>query len=123
MLPSLAWLVCKDKIIWCLAFSSTCHWVNQFADKNATKTHCTVDLLFVWFGISCMTTDNFCFYLQNRLILTSQAGGQLYNDTSHFSIPRLKSHFSYLLHAPSADVIKNQEIRLSIRVSSIHSTN
>jgi hypothetical protein len=23
--------------------------------------HCTVDLLFDWFGISCMTTDNFCF--------------------------------------------------------------
>ncbi len=27
---------------------------------------CTVDLLFDWFGISCTTTDNFCFYLQNR---------------------------------------------------------
>ncbi len=25
--------------------------------------HCTIDLLFDWFGISCMTTDNFCFYL------------------------------------------------------------
>ncbi len=25
--------------------------------------HCTVDLLFDWFGIICMTTDNFCFYL------------------------------------------------------------
>jgi hypothetical protein len=25
------------------------------------KYHCTVDLLFVWFGISCMTTDNFVF--------------------------------------------------------------
>ncbi len=29
-----------------------------------------------WFGISCMTTDIFCFYLQNRLIQTSQTGGQ-----------------------------------------------
>jgi hypothetical protein len=29
-----------------------------------------------------MTTDNFCFYLQNRLIQTSQIGGQLYSDTS-----------------------------------------
>ncbi len=36
------------------------------------KYHCTVDLLFDWFGISCMTTDNFCFYLRNRLIQTSQ---------------------------------------------------
>jgi len=34
-----------------------------------------------------MTTDNFCFYLPNRLIQTSQAGGQRYSDTSHFSIP------------------------------------
>jgi hypothetical protein len=25
------------------------------------KYHCTVDLLFDWFGISCMTTDNFLF--------------------------------------------------------------
>jgi hypothetical protein len=29
--------------------------------------HCTIDLLFDWFGISYMTTDNFCFYLQYRL--------------------------------------------------------
>ncbi len=34
-----------------------------------------------------MTTDNFCFYLQNRLIQTSQTGGQRYSDTSPFSIP------------------------------------
>jgi hypothetical protein len=31
--------------------------------------------------------DNFCFYLQNRLIQTSQTGGQWYSDTSPFSIP------------------------------------
>ncbi len=47
------------------------------------------DLLFDWFGISCMTTDNFSFYLQNRLIPTSQTGGQWYSDTSPFSIPWL----------------------------------
>jgi hypothetical protein len=34
-----------------------------------------------------MITDNFCFYLQNRLIQTGQTGGQLYSDTSPFSIP------------------------------------
>jgi hypothetical protein len=33
-----------------------------------------------------MITDNFCFYLLNRLIQTSQTGGQWYSDTS-FSIP------------------------------------
>jgi len=36
-----------------------------------------------------MTTDNFCFYLQNRLFQTSQTGGQQYSDTSPFSIPCL----------------------------------
>ncbi len=51
------------------------------------KYHCTVDLLFDWFGISCMTTDIFCIYFQNRLIQTSQTGGQPYSDTSPFSIP------------------------------------
>jgi hypothetical protein len=39
------------------------------------------------FLISCITTDNFCFYLQNRLIQTSQTGGQPYSDTSPFSFP------------------------------------
>ncbi len=27
------------------------------------EDHCTIDLLFVWLGISCLTTANFCFYL------------------------------------------------------------
>jgi hypothetical protein len=49
--------------------------------RKGGKYHCTVNLLFDWFGISCRTTDNFCFYLQNRLIQTSQTGGQ------PFSIP------------------------------------
>ncbi len=41
-----------------------------------------------------MTTDNFCFYLQNRLIQTSQTGGQWYSDTSPFSIPWLKCYIT-----------------------------
>ncbi len=45
------------------------------------------DLLFDWFGISSMRTDNFCIHLQNRQIQTSQTGGQWYSDTSPFSIP------------------------------------
>jgi hypothetical protein len=43
---------------------------------NGGKYHCTVDLLFDWIGINCMTTDICCFYMQNRLILTSLTGGQ-----------------------------------------------
>ena len=34
-----------------------------------------------------MATNNFCFYLQNRPIQTSQTGGQWYSDTFPFSIP------------------------------------
>ncbi len=52
------------------------------------------DLLFDWFGISCTPTDNFLFYLQNRLILTGQTGGQWYSDTSHFSIPWVKQRLT-----------------------------
>jgi hypothetical protein len=36
-----------------------------------------------------MTTDNFCFYLQNRLIQTSQTGGQWYSDSSPLVFPGL----------------------------------
>jgi hypothetical protein len=34
-------------------------------DPGNTKggsIHRTIDLQFDWFGISCMRTDNFCFY-------------------------------------------------------------
>ncbi len=34
-----------------------------------------------------MTTGNFCFYLENRLIQTSQTGGQWYSDTSPLEFP------------------------------------
>jgi hypothetical protein len=51
------------------------------------KYRCIIDLLFDRFRISFMATDNFCFYLQNRLYQTSQKGGQRYSDTSPFSIP------------------------------------
>jgi hypothetical protein len=64
-----------------------CQHLNRVDTQGILKDHCTVGLLFDWFGISCMTTDNFCFYLQNRLIQTCQTGGQWYSDTSPFSIP------------------------------------
>jgi hypothetical protein len=58
---------------------------NQGILKGEISQYCwpSVD----WFVISCMTTDNFCFYVQNRLIQTSQTGGQWYSDTSPKSIP------------------------------------
>jgi hypothetical protein len=36
-----------------------------------------------------MITDDFCFYLQNRLIQTGQTGCQLYSDTSPLVFPAL----------------------------------
>jgi len=51
----------------------------------------TVDLLFDWFGITCLRTNNFGFYLPNRLIQTSQTGGEQYSDTSPFSVPWLSA--------------------------------
>jgi hypothetical protein len=48
-----------------------------------------------------MTTDNICFYLQNRLIQTSQTGGLWYSDTSPFSIPCLRPQQGKLLQAMS----------------------
>ncbi len=41
---------CKKKIF-------TCYKVTREYQRG--KYHCTIDLLFDWFGISCMTTDNF----------------------------------------------------------------
>jgi hypothetical protein len=60
--------------------------IPQSGNTKRGKYHCTVDLLFDWFGISSTTTDNFCFYMQKRLIQTSQTGGQRYSDISPFKI-------------------------------------
>jgi len=60
--------------------------LTTFSGNNG-EYHCTVDLLFDWFGISCMTSDNFYFYFQKRLIQNSQTGGQWYSYISSFSNP------------------------------------
>jgi hypothetical protein len=73
------------------------HRLKRATAENTKGGSITVPLTscFDWFGISCMTTDNFCFYLQNRLIQTCQTGGQQYSDTSPFSIP-WQQHFPSL---------------------------
>jgi len=93
-----AYIVAGRNLTTC-AIMGHLHWRSLCTKPSATVTHfsyqgtlkgkyrCTVDLPFDWFGISCMTTDNFCFNLQNRLIQTGQTGGQRYSDTSPFSIP------------------------------------
>jgi hypothetical protein len=62
---------------------ATRHVLNQGILKGEVSMY--IDLLFDWFGISCMNTENF-FYLQNRLIETSQTGRQWYSDTSPLRI-------------------------------------
>ena len=58
-----------------------------------------------------MTTDNFCFYLQNRLIQTCQTGGQWYSDTSPFSIPWIVYGIGSTENRPLTDLkFKNKNI-------------
>jgi hypothetical protein len=73
--------------------------------QGILKGDCTIDLLFDWFGISCMPTENFCFYLQNRLIQTGQTGGQWYSDTSSVSIPCL--HYKTFYHCNQFRIVVN----------------
>jgi len=53
------------------------------------KSHCTIDLLFDWFGLVCFANKNKNCQLSYSWFQTSQTGGQWYNDTSPFSIPWL----------------------------------
>jgi len=43
-----------------------------------------------------MTTDNFCFYLQNSLIQTCQTGGQWYINTRPLVFPALAHGVRYI---------------------------
>jgi hypothetical protein len=65
-----------------------------------------------------MTTDIFCFYLQNRLIQTSQTGGQQHSDTSPFSIPCLKildNIAAMDLHHRDHSIHKEREVICTVR--------
>jgi hypothetical protein len=64
-----------------------------------------------------MTTDNFCFYLQNRLMQNIQIGAWRYNDTSPFSIKDIISNFSILSVAWHSFVMIS--VRLSVTVKLI----
>jgi hypothetical protein len=94
------------------AFNASLYWrkastpaplSHEAGNTKRGKYHCSVDLLFDWIGISSLTTDIFCFYLQNRRIQNSQTGGQLYSDTSPFSIPCTRKHTLSLLFSLSLE--------------------
>ncbi len=92
---SLLWLAVANSVAYAWTYARSLYPWNT----KGGKYHCTVDLLFNWFGISCVATDNFCLYLQNRLNQTGQTGGQQYIDTSPF-IPCLH-HYDRKLRAQS----------------------
>jgi hypothetical protein len=48
----------KDFFLFCSSLFQTA----RHREYKSGKYHCTVDLLFDWFEISCMATDYFCFY-------------------------------------------------------------
>ncbi len=73
---------CQNMFIVQVTDQCTQSWTNCSQGILKGEVSCTIGLLLDWFGISCMTSDNFCFYLQNRLFQTSQTGGQWYSDTS-----------------------------------------
>jgi hypothetical protein len=85
---------CHWSLLW-LAVANSVAYARTYArglypwNTKGGKYHCMVDLLFDWSVISCLATDNFFFFLQNRLIQNSQTGGQWYSDTSPFRIPWL----------------------------------
>jgi hypothetical protein len=81
---------CKKFVNFFVSITQGQAWDTKLQTGNTKGGHSTIDLLFDWFGTSCMTTDKFCFYLQNRLIQTSQTGGQSWSDTPSFSIPCFK---------------------------------
>jgi hypothetical protein len=74
------------------------------------KYHCTIGFQFDWFGIRYVTNENSCFYLQNRIIQTSQTGCEWYNDTSPFSIPWLQ--YQLLLHKSSMNKVSVVSIEI-----------
>jgi hypothetical protein len=66
--------------------------INQFVRSREYlrgKYHCTIDLLFDWFGLTCFANKNKNCHLSYSCFETSQTGVQWYSDSSPFSIPWL----------------------------------
>ncbi len=53
------------------------------------KYHCTIDLLFDWFGLVCFENRKKNCLLSSSWFQNNQTGGQWYSNTSPFSIPWL----------------------------------
>ncbi len=92
----------------------------ESGNSEGGKYHCTVGLLFDWFGIGWKTTEIFCFYLQNRPIQTSQTWGQLYSDTSPLQ-ELMKSITGFLLGLFASAAKKSKLINFDARSARVTS--
>ncbi len=59
----------------------------SYREYQRGKYHCTIDLLFDWFGLVCFANKNKNCQLSYSKFQTCQTGGQWYSDTSSFRIP------------------------------------
>jgi hypothetical protein len=66
---------------------SLCGGKLNAGNSKGGKYHCTIYLLFYWFGLVCFANKNKNCQLSYSQFQTSQTGGQRYSDTSPFSIP------------------------------------
>jgi hypothetical protein len=66
----------------------------QHREYYRGKYHCTIDLLFDWFGLVCFVNKNKNCQESYSWFQTIQKGGQQYSDTSPFSI--LAQHYETL---------------------------
>jgi hypothetical protein len=63
------------------------------------KYHCTIDLLFDWFGLVCFANKNKNCQFSYSSFQTIQTGGQLYSDASPFSIATWSNALAYYKNA------------------------
>jgi hypothetical protein len=68
-------------------------WIMRAGNTEGGKYHCTIDLLFDWFGLVCFANKNKNYHLSYSWFQTSQTGGQQCSDTSPFSIPCMVPQF------------------------------
>ncbi len=91
-----------------LALRSYLQLVNQGILKG--KHHCTVDLLFDWFGLVCFANKNKNCQLSYSWFQTSQTGDQWYSDTSPFSSPWVNCHLQNIPQAPACVFVNDTSV-------------
>ncbi len=82
------------RYLWLSSILWLCLLTNQRIRQGILKGEVSLYCWPDWFGISCMTADNFCFLFAKQTNTNqSNTGGQWYSDTSPFSIPWIRNLF------------------------------